>query len=45
MGQACGRLSVDPRAIGAATRVRGHGWLSLSRPGIGHKNLDALVRL
>ncbi|MDX3248169.1 hypothetical protein [Streptomyces sp. ME18-1-4] len=43
--QACGRLSVDPRAIGATTRMRGHGWLSLSQPGIGHKNLNALVHL
>lgn len=45
VSHACARLSVDPHAIGATTRMRGHGWLSLSQPGIGHKNLDALVRL
>ncbi|GHI10207.1 hypothetical protein AQI88_39565 [Streptomyces cellostaticus] len=45
VAHACGRLSVDPGEIGATTRVRGHGWLALSRPGIGHENLNALVQL
>ncbi|MGV9628141.1 hypothetical protein [Streptomyces sp. NPDC003487] len=45
VAQACARLSVDPGGIGASTRMRGHGWLALSRPGIGHENLNALVGL
>ncbi|MFF9818307.1 hypothetical protein [Streptomyces sp. NPDC014006] len=45
VARACGRLSVDPGLVGASTRMRGHGWLALSRPGIGHENLNALVRL
>ncbi|MEV0373912.1 hypothetical protein AB0I10_29590 [Streptomyces sp. NPDC050636] len=40
---ACARLSVDPTALGPATRVRGHGWLALSAPGIGHEDLNSLV--
>ncbi|MEU1664409.1 hypothetical protein ABZ547_12475 [Streptomyces sparsogenes] len=40
---ACGRLSVDPTEVGPATRIRGHGWLALNAPGIGHKGLDLLV--
>lgn len=42
---ACGKLSVDPGAVGTTTRMRGHGWLALHQPGIGHENLDALVQL
>ncbi|MGW1953317.1 hypothetical protein ACWCPI_11175 [Streptomyces sp. NPDC001920] len=40
---ACGRLSVDPRDIGPATRMRGHGWLALHEPGVGHQQLITLV--
>ncbi|MEU9117029.1 hypothetical protein AB0D04_36060 [Streptomyces sp. NPDC048483] len=42
--EACGRLSVDPTAIGPATRMRGHGWLALCAADTGHEQLDMLVR-
>ncbi|WP_048585501.1 hypothetical protein [Streptomyces viridochromogenes] len=41
---ASSHLSVDPTRISAATRIRGHGWLALSAPGVGHKDLGVLVR-
>jgi hypothetical protein len=41
---ACRLLSVDPTRIGADTQIRGHGWLALSAPGVGHKDLGDLVR-
>ncbi|KUM67223.1 hypothetical protein [Streptomyces curacoi] len=41
---ACGRLSVDPHHIGPTTPMRDHGWLALCQPGIGHKDLNSLVR-
>ncbi|WP_149824479.1 hypothetical protein [Streptomyces tailanensis] len=44
VAHACARLSVDPGNIGATTRMRGHGWLALSRPGVGHDNLNALLQ-
>ncbi|QKV94853.1 hypothetical protein HUT19_26470 [Streptomyces sp. NA02950] len=40
---ACGHLSVDPTLLDADTEVRGHGWLALNAPGVGHKDLDVLV--
>ncbi|MFD7324624.1 hypothetical protein ACFV9D_26590 [Streptomyces sp. NPDC059875] len=33
---ACGYLSVDPGEVGPDTEVRGHGWLALTAPGVGH---------
>ncbi|MCX4851224.1 hypothetical protein [Streptomyces sp. NBC_00893] len=33
---ACGYLSVDPDEVGPDTEVRGHGWLALTAPGVGH---------
>ncbi|NML52637.1 hypothetical protein HHL19_17530 [Streptomyces sp. R302] len=33
---ACAHLSVDPNEIGPETRVRGHGWLAVTAPGVGH---------
>ncbi|WP_345016620.1 hypothetical protein [Streptomyces shaanxiensis] len=33
---ACGYLSVDPGEVGPDTEVRGHGWLALTEPGVGH---------
>lgn len=41
---ASSHLSVDPNRISADTRVRGHGWLALSAPGVGHEDLAGLVR-
>ncbi|MEV7086839.1 hypothetical protein AB0O07_13215 [Streptomyces sp. NPDC093085] len=43
VARACGQLSVDPGALGATTRMRGHGWLALDRAGVGHEGLNALV--
>ncbi|MEU6592816.1 hypothetical protein ABZ923_26895 [Streptomyces sp. NPDC046881] len=33
---ACGYLSVDPGEVGPDTGVRGHGWLAVTAPGVGH---------
>ncbi|MFC9491704.1 hypothetical protein ACFTZM_37285, partial [Streptomyces hydrogenans] len=33
---ACAHLSVDPNAVGPGTEARGHGWLALTAPGVGH---------
>ncbi|MFC0602874.1 hypothetical protein [Streptomyces palmae] len=33
---ACRYLSVDPGEVGPDTGVRGHGWLALTAPGVGH---------
>ncbi|MET9378200.1 hypothetical protein ABZX98_29400 [Streptomyces sp. NPDC002992] len=33
---ACAYLSVDPDAVGPDTEVRGHGWLAVTAPGVGH---------
>ncbi|MFD7529777.1 hypothetical protein ACFV8E_19615 [Streptomyces sp. NPDC059849] len=33
---ACGYLSVDPDEVGPDTVVRGHGWLALTAPDVGH---------
>ncbi|QTE02723.1 hypothetical protein [Streptomyces cyanogenus] len=33
---ACAYLSVDPGEVGPGTAVRGHGWLAVTAPGVGH---------
>ncbi|MEU6985851.1 hypothetical protein ABZ946_20850 [Streptomyces sp. NPDC046324] len=33
---ACRHLSVDPGEVGPETEMRGHGWLALTEPGVGH---------
>ncbi|WP_225826494.1 hypothetical protein [Streptomyces naphthomycinicus] len=33
---ACRHLSVDPGEVGPDTEIRGHGWLALTAPGVGH---------
>ncbi|OEJ28452.1 hypothetical protein AR457_32265 [Streptomyces agglomeratus] len=43
VAEACGHLSVDPTRIGARTTVRGHGWLALSAPGVGHQDLRGVT--
>ncbi|MBL1098028.1 hypothetical protein [Streptomyces coffeae] len=40
---ACGSLSVDPTRLGPDTEMRGHGWLALDAPGVGHRDLDMVV--
>ena len=42
---ACGYLSVDPDAVGPDTVVRGHGWLALTEPGVGHGAFPGTLRI
>ncbi|AZQ32354.1 hypothetical protein EJ357_01890 [Streptomyces cyaneochromogenes] len=42
---ACGYLSVDPDAVGPDTEVRGHGWLALTEPGVGHGAFPGTLRI
>ncbi|WP_433462772.1 hypothetical protein [Spirillospora sp. CA-128828] len=41
--EACGHLSVDPARLSPDIHVRGHGWLALSEPGVGHRDLRMVV--
>ncbi|MDI3406170.1 hypothetical protein [Streptomyces cavernicola] len=40
---ACGHLSVDPDLVGADTVVRGHGWLAVTAPNVGHGPFPGLL--
>ncbi|WP_327392486.1 MULTISPECIES: hypothetical protein [unclassified Streptomyces] len=42
---ACAYLSVDPTDLGPDTDLRGHAWLALSAPDVGHEGLAALARI
>ncbi|MGW1408329.1 hypothetical protein [Streptomyces sp. NPDC002403] len=42
---ACGHLSVDPGEVGPDTEVRGHGWLAITAPGIGHGAFPGTLRI
>ncbi|MFI9721481.1 hypothetical protein ACIHFE_17815 [Streptomyces sp. NPDC052396] len=42
---ACEYLSVDPGEVGPDTRVRGHGWLALTAPGVGHGAFPGTLRI
>ncbi|GHE08988.1 hypothetical protein GCM10010339_59770 [Streptomyces alanosinicus] len=42
---ACGYLSVDPGEVGPDTSVRGHGWLALTAPGVGHGAFPGTLRI
>ncbi|MGW1197395.1 hypothetical protein ACWD4B_16395 [Streptomyces sp. NPDC002536] len=42
---ACGYLSVDPDDVGPDTEVRGHGWLTLTAPGVGHGAFPGTLRI
>lgn len=42
---ACGYLSVDPGEVGPDTEVRGHGWLALTEPGVGHGAFPGTLHL
>ncbi|MGW6984979.1 hypothetical protein ACWGE1_36920 [Streptomyces sp. NPDC054932] len=42
---ACGHLSVDPGEVGPDTERRGHGWLALTAPGVGHSMFPGTLRL
>ncbi|QNE76744.1 hypothetical protein F0344_20845 [Streptomyces finlayi] len=38
-------LSLFPGDVGEETRVRGHGWLAVTRPGIGHGPFTGALRI
>ncbi|MFF4739902.1 hypothetical protein ACFY2W_29060 [Streptomyces sp. NPDC001262] len=40
-----GYLSVDPDEVGPDTEVRGHGWLALTAPGVGHGAFPGTLRI
>ncbi|MFI7006347.1 hypothetical protein [Streptomyces sp. NPDC050145] len=40
---ACEYLSVDPDLVGAGTVVRGHGWLAVTAPDVGHGPFPGLL--
>ncbi|MFF2328733.1 MULTISPECIES: HEAT repeat domain-containing protein [unclassified Streptomyces] len=37
-------LSIEPAEVGSATTLRGHGWLAVTRPGVGHGAFTGVVR-
>ncbi|MFF4694297.1 hypothetical protein [Streptomyces chattanoogensis] len=41
---ACRYLSVYPDPLDADAEIRGHGWLAMSAPDVGHKGLEELAR-
>ncbi|MFF5933805.1 hypothetical protein [Streptomyces sp. NPDC012508] len=42
---ACRYLSVDPGEVGPETDMRGHGWLALTEPGVGHGAFPGTLRI
>ncbi|MFJ8852589.1 hypothetical protein [Streptomyces sp. NPDC102437] len=42
---ACAYLSVDPDDVGPDTEVRGHGWLAVTAPGVGHGAFPGTLRI
>lgn len=42
---ACCYLSVDPGQVGPDTEMRGHGWLALTAPGVGHGAFPGTLRI
>ncbi|MFF7358818.1 hypothetical protein ACFZA1_40360 [Streptomyces filipinensis] len=42
---ACAYLSVDPGEVGPDTEVRGHGWLALTAPAVGHGAFPGTLRI
>ncbi|CAL9338506.1 hypothetical protein [Streptomyces sp. enrichment culture] len=42
---ACAYLSVDPGEVGPDTQVRGHGWLAVTAPGVGHGAFPGMLRI
>ncbi|MEV0747669.1 hypothetical protein OG345_17805 [Streptomyces sp. NBC_01220] len=38
-------LSVEPTEVGSTTTLRGHGWLAITRPGVGHGAFTGVVRI
>ncbi|MFF0204301.1 hypothetical protein [Streptomyces sp. NPDC005017] len=42
---ACAYLSVDPGAVGPDTVRRGHGWLAVTAPGVGHGAFPGTLRI
>jgi hypothetical protein len=42
---ACAYLSVDPDEVGPDTEVRGHGWLTVTAPDVGHGAFPGTLRI
>ncbi|MGW5425106.1 hypothetical protein [Streptomyces sp. NPDC003943] len=42
---ACAYLSVDPGEVGPDNEVRGHGWLALTAPDVGHGAFPGTLRI
>ncbi|MET9730565.1 hypothetical protein ABZZ79_07865 [Streptomyces sp. NPDC006458] len=42
---ACAYLSVDPGEVGPDTVTRGHGWLAVTAPGVGHGAFPGTLRV
>lgn len=42
---ACAYLSVDPGEVGPETGTRGHGWLAVTAPGVGHGAFPGTLRI
>lgn len=42
---ACENLSADPDEVGPDTEVRGHGWLAVTAPGVGHGAFPGRLRI
>ncbi|MEU3690468.1 hypothetical protein [Streptomyces narbonensis] len=42
---ACAYLSVDPGEVGPETETRGHGWLAVTAPGVGHGAFPGTLRI
>ncbi|MEU7116069.1 hypothetical protein [Streptomyces sp. NPDC046182] len=42
---ACRYLSVDPGEVGPETEMRGHGWLAVTEPGVGHGAFPGTLRI
>lgn len=38
-------LSGDPVEVGPTTTLRGHGWLAVTRAGVGHGAFTGVVRI
>ncbi|MEW1686939.1 HEAT repeat domain-containing protein [Streptomyces sp. NPDC091265] len=43
--EAAGALSLDPNTVASDTTLRGHGWLAITRPGVGHEAFTGALRI
>ncbi|MGW1890092.1 HEAT repeat domain-containing protein [Streptomyces sp. NPDC002004] len=45
VGRAAWQLSLDPAGVGEHTSLRGHGWLAVTEPGVGHGPFTGALRI